>query len=142
MKSHGLSVYTAPPKFLFLSIETFSFPCPTGKLHLNQHGCRPHISIICRSWINLSLLDKDWQYICFRSIALSLTWMYDKAKWHYNWYVKIPSNNLFWKFPNFYFGIPQPIKLQDLSHFLIIVFFLHFSFHTSMELIWFTLPMV
>lgn len=85
-----------PPKFLFLSVKTFSFPCPTGNLHLTQHGCRPQISIICWSWINLSLLDKYWQYICFRSIALSLTWMYDKAKWHYNWYVKIPSNP-FWK---------------------------------------------
>ena len=81
-----------PPKFLFLSVKTFSFPWPTGNLHLTQSGCRPQISIICWSWINLSLLDKYWQCICFRSIALSLTWMYGKAKWHYNWYVKIPSN--------------------------------------------------
>ena len=42
---------------LFLSLKVFPFP-PCRNLHVANRGCRPLIVILCRSPINLFLLEK------------------------------------------------------------------------------------
>ena len=74
MKSRRLFVFYSPPHFLFLSIKAASFPF-CGELACDLLDCRPWITILYQSQINLSLLENYLAAICFRSTWFFSVWL-------------------------------------------------------------------